>query len=121
MNIEDLRAYCLSVKGSGESLPFDDYTLVYKVMDKMFAYFSLNPKNGEFFVNMKCAPEKSAELMEKFNGITFGYHSDKRYWISVLLNSDVPDSLIKELINHSVNEVINKLPKKKQEEYKNIP
>jgi len=30
----------------------------------------------------------------------------------------VPDSLIKELINHSIEEVIKKLPKKKQQEYR---
>jgi hypothetical protein len=31
MNIEDLREYCLSIKGASESLPFDEYTLLYKV------------------------------------------------------------------------------------------
>jgi hypothetical protein len=35
------------------------------------------------------------------------------------LESDVPDDLIKELIRHSIDEVILKLPKKKQEEYRN--
>lgn len=86
----------------------------------MFAYFSLQPKGGEFFVNMKCAPEKSADLMEHYNGIAFGYHSDKKYWISVYLQSDVPDKLIKELILHSVDEVIKKLPKKQQQFYHGI-
>jgi predicted DNA-binding protein (MmcQ/YjbR family) len=117
MTIEELRDLCLSVKGATECLPFDDTTLVYKVMNKMFVYFSLNPKGGDFFANMKCAPEKSQQLMERYQGITFGYYSDKRYWITVYLNSDVPDSLIKELVLHSVNEVINKLSKSKREEY----
>ena len=117
MNIEDLREYCLSIKGAGESLPFDEHTLVYKVMGKMFAYFSLKPKGESFFVNMKCDPEKSAYLMASYNGISFGYYSDKKYWISVYIESDVPDELIKELINHSVSEVIKKLPKKLQVEY----
>ena len=117
MNIEELRTYCLAVKGASESLPFDDKTLVYKVMNKMFAYFSLQPKDGDFFVNMKCEPAKSAELMERYRGIVFGYYSDKKYWISVYLKSDVPDTLIKELIHHSVDEVVKKLPKIKQKEY----
>lgn len=117
MNIEDLREYCLSIKGARESLPFDEYTLVYKVMGKVFAYFSLNPKGEKFFINMKCNPEKSAYLMARYNGILFGYHSDKKYWISVYIESDVPGELIKELINHSVDEVIKKLPKRLQAEY----
>lgn len=120
MNIEDFREYCLSVKGSTEGFPFDEDTLVFKIMDKMFAYTTLRPKEGRFFANMKCDPEKSADLMVRYRGIVFGYHSDKRYWITIYLESDVPDTLIKELINHSVDEVIKKLPKKKQEEYRNM-
>ncbi|MDR0540765.1 MAG: MmcQ/YjbR family DNA-binding protein [Dysgonamonadaceae bacterium] len=119
MNIDELRQHCLSVKGASESLPFDENTLVYKVMNKIFAYFSLFPKGGEFFVNMKCNPEKSADLMARYKGITFGYYSDKKYWVSVFINSDVPDALIVELIAHSVDEVVKKLPKSKQQVYFN--
>jgi len=36
MNIEEYREYCLSVKGATECMPFDEHTLVFKVMDKMF-------------------------------------------------------------------------------------
>jgi hypothetical protein len=61
---------------------------------------------------MKCEPEKSAQLMKYYEGITFGYHSDKKHWISVYIQSDVPDRLIEKLIGHSVEEVIKKLPKK---------
>jgi predicted DNA-binding protein (MmcQ/YjbR family) len=117
MYIDELREHCLSVKGASECLPFDDTTLVYKVMGKMFAYFSLEPKDGIFFVNVKCEPEKSTDLKERYTGIVPGYHSDKKYWISVYLESDVPDSLIVELILHSVEEVVKKLPKIKQQEY----
>jgi len=118
MNIEDLREYCLNIKGSAECLPFDEDTLVYKVMDKMFVYFSLTPKNGDFFVSMKCDPDKSIQLREIYDGITPGYHMNKKYWISIYLDSDVPDKQIKELINHSVDEVIKKLPLKQREQYR---
>jgi predicted DNA-binding protein (MmcQ/YjbR family) len=66
---------------------------------------------------MKCDPDKSAELMERYNGIWFGPYSDKKHWITVYLESDVPDELIKELIDHSIEQVIAKLSKKKQQEY----
>ncbi len=119
MNIEALRAYCLSIKGSSESLPFLDHTvLVFKVMDKMFAYVALNPKDGIFKVNLKCNPEKSVELRERYRGIT-ATDFKSLLWNTVYLESDVPDKLMEELIKHSVDEVIGKLPKKKQEEYRN--
>lgn len=120
MNIEEAREACLAIKGSDEYFPFGEDVLVYRVMDKMFAYIGLKPKDGVFLLNLKCDPEKAIELREQYSGIIPGYHSNKKYWNSIILDSDVSDSLIKELISHSVDEVINKLPKKKQEEYKNL-
>ena len=117
MNIEELREYCISVKGATESFPFDESTLVFKIMGKMFAYIGLEPKDGQFKVNLKCDPEKSVELREKYEGVRQGIHTRSIMWNSVYLASDVPDSLIRELINHSVEEVVKKLPKNKQEEY----
>lgn len=119
MNIEDLREYCIAKKGASESFPFHDTTLVFKVMDKMFAYFSIAPKDGEFFVNLKCDPERSILLREEYEGICKGFHTDGKMWNSVYLESDVPDNLIKELVDHSLEEVILKLSKKKQNEYFN--
>lgn len=117
MNIETLREYCLSIKGATESFPFDDRILVFKVMDKMFAYINLEPKDGVFKVDLKCEPERSASLRESYQGIDRGTHTTALTWNVVVLNGDVPDKLIEELINHSVEEVIKKLSKKKQKEY----
>ena len=116
MNIEEYRDYCLSIEGATECTPFGEYTLVYKVMGKMFTFAPLRPKDGRFWADMKCDPEKSVELMEAYNDIYFGSYSDKKYWITVNLEGDVPDKLIKELIDHSVEEVIKKLFKKKRKE-----
>ena len=118
MNIEELREYCLSIKGASECFPFDESTLVFKIMGKMFAYTGLEPKDGQFKVDLKCAPERSSELREKYNGVRHGSHTHGLLWNSVCLTSDVPDNLIKELIKHSVEEVIKKLPKKTQQEYR---
>ena len=119
MNIEQLREYCLSIKGaSEESTPFGDDVLVYKVMNKMFLFFPLNPKDGEHFAVMKCDPEKTVELRERYAGVTKGYYTgDNLLWNSVYIQRDVPDMLIKELIDHSVSEVVKKLSKKQQQEY----
>lgn len=118
MNIEELRDYCLALKNAEECTPFGEDVLVYKIMNKMFAFFSLNPKGGEHFVVLKCDPEKSAELRDKYQGITKGFYAgDSLTWNSVYIQRDVPDALIVELIRHSVEEVVKKLPKKKREEY----
>jgi predicted DNA-binding protein (MmcQ/YjbR family) len=121
MNIAQYREICLSVKGAEESMPFDDDTPVYKVMGKVFAYYGLTPKDGRFVVNLKCDPERSAELREKYSGIGKPIHTgDTLKWNSVYLESDVPDALIRELTYHSAEEVVRNLPKYKQKEYQSL-
>ncbi len=51
--------------------------------------------------NLKVAPDYGMELRERFAGIRPGYHMNKRYWISVDFNGDVPDRLQEQLIYHS--------------------
>ena len=117
MNIEEFREYCLTIKGCTESTPFLDQNVVtYKVMEKMFVYIPLYPKDGVIKANLKCNPDKSVELREKYSGIT---ETDFKtlLWNLVTLESDVPDNTIEELIRHSAEEVIRKLPKNKQKEY----
>ena len=67
---------------------------------------------------LKCDPDKTVELRERYAGVTKGYYAgDNLLWNSVYIQRDVPDTLIKELIDHSVEEVVKKLSKKQQQEY----
>ncbi|QXP66630.1 MmcQ/YjbR family DNA-binding protein [Polaribacter sp. AHE13PA] len=122
MHIEQLRDFCISKKGVTEHFPFDEVTLVFKVMDKMFLLTSLTSwEKVEAKINLKCIPEKAIELREEFEGITAGYHMSKKHWNTVLLNSsDVSDDLAKELINHSYDLVVKGLTKKLQKELEEL-
>ena len=121
MNIEELRNHCLAIKNVEECTPFGDDVLVYKIMNKMFAFFPLYPKDNSHFAVLKCDPEKTVELREKYKGVTKGFYAgDNLMWNSVYIQQDVPDALIVELIDHSVKEVVKKLPKKKREEYEEL-
>lgn len=113
MNIEDLRTYCLDKKGVTESLPFSETALVFKVQNKMFALTDLDKFE---FVNLKCDPEKAIELRETFSGVKPGYHMNKKHWNSLYLNSDIEDTMIFNLIDHSYNLVVQSLTKKLREE-----
>ena len=118
MHVEELRSHCLAIKNAEECTPFGDDVIVYKIANKMFAFFPLAPKNNEHFVVLKCNPEKSVELRERYEGVTKGYYAGNNLmWNSVYIRKDVPDKLIVELIEHSAQEVIKKLPKNKQIEY----
>ncbi|GER60433.1 MmcQ/YjbR family DNA-binding protein [Patiriisocius marinus] len=115
MNIEQFRDYCLSKKGVTESLPFDEHTLVFKVMGKMWALCSLRRQPTQ--VNLKCDPERSVELREEFDGLIIpGYHMSKMHWNTVLIEDTIPPKLIIELIDLSYKLVVSKLTKKLQAE-----
>ena len=109
MNIEELRDYCISKKGVTESFPFDEVTLVFKVMGKMFALTNLE---GEFTINLKCDPEKAEELRAEFPSVIPGYHMSKKHWNTVIIDGTIKDSLIYQWIDDSYNLVVDSLPKK---------
>ena len=117
MDIEALRQYCLSKKAVTECFPFDETTLVFKVVDRMFLLVDLEHPDC---VSMKCNPDYAIELREHYNGIEGAYHFNKKYWNQVALNSDVPDSLIRELIDHSYEEVVGKFTKKQRDVFNKI-
>ena len=114
MNVEQAREYCISKKGATESFPFDDTSLVMKVMGKMFALIDLESANS---IALKCNPDYAIELREQYSAISGAYHFNKKYWNGVIFNSDVDDKLIKHLIDHSYEEVIKKFTKKLRNEY----
>lgn len=113
MNIESLREYCLSKKGTTEGFPFGEDTLVFKVMGKMYALSNLD---GELTVNLKCDPEKAIELREEYSFVLPGYHMSKKHWNTVEINDFVPDQLIMKWIDHSYDLVVDSLTKKLKEE-----
>jgi predicted DNA-binding protein (MmcQ/YjbR family) len=116
MNVEELRLFCLEQKDATECLPFDEFSLVFKVMGKMFALIPLD-EVGELRICLKCDPEKAIELREQYEAVTPAYHFNKKYWNSVSLNKDMRDCEVKKWILHSIDEVIKKLPQKLRGEY----
>lgn len=113
MNIEQYRNFCLSFPGADEDLPFDENTLCFKVMGKIFSICNIEAFES---INLKCDPVKAIELRERFPGdVIPGYHMNKKHWNTVNMKSNLPDELIREWITHSYNLVVAKLPKKDRE------
>lgn len=109
MNIEEFREFCLAKKGVTEGTPFGEQTLVFKVMEKMFALTGLD--SDEFTVNLKCDPDWSIELREKHSEVQPGYHMNKKHWNTVNFDDALEDDFLIELINHSYDLVVSKLKK----------
>ena len=117
MNIEIFRDYCIAKPGVTEGFPFDETTLVFKVMGKMFALTDLD---GELSINLKCDPEKTISLQEEYPAIKPGYHMNKKHWNTIEIDDSIPDSLVFELTDHSYELVVNSLTKIKKEQLKKL-
>lgn len=101
--------YCLSKKGAEETFPFDEVTLVFKVMGKMFALIPTERVPTQ--IALKCDPEYALELREKYDAIQAAYHFNKKHWNSVEVDGRLSLSLVYALIDHSYDLVVKGLKK----------
>jgi predicted DNA-binding protein (MmcQ/YjbR family) len=114
MNIEEFREYCIAKRGVTEETPFGPDTLVFKVLNKIFALTSLETEY--FRISLKCDPSKALELREEFDYIVPGYHLNKKHWNTV--NGDVASTAqMKALTDHSFDMVVASFTKKQIEEF----
>jgi predicted DNA-binding protein (MmcQ/YjbR family) len=117
MNIEEFREYCLKKKGVTEEFPFDEDTLVFKVMGKMFALTGLA---GDFRINLKCNPEEAIELRESYAWVIPGYHMSKKHWNTIIADECSDMKLLTKWIDNSYELVVSGLTRKQKEELKKL-
>lgn len=117
MNIETVREYCLSMPLATEDFPFDETTLVIRVMNKIFACIDLEKPE---WVTLKCNPEYAMELRELHPEIEGAWHWNKKFWNQINLYGLLDDELIKSLVRHSYSEVVKKLSKKEKLDHPEI-
>ena len=87
--------------------------LLFKVMGKMFAILSVK---GSPNVILKSDPHLAEILREQYTGVGHRSHLDRRFWISVRLDADVPSEEVERLAAHSYDLVCAKLTRKQKAE-----
>ena len=99
MTHKEVEEYILSMPNAWLDYPFGEGVAVYKTGDKMFALIS----EGKTPVNLslKCDPQLSKVLREKYESVMPGYHLNKKHWNTIVLSGQLPWDEIKDLIRHS--------------------
>ncbi len=110
MFLESINSFCLSKQGVEATFPFDEKTIVWKVLGKMFC---LGDTDNFSQITVKCNPEDSEKFQEQYEQIKPGYHMNKKLWISVELEG-LDSEFVFSLIETSYKLVVQKLPKKEQ-------
>lgn len=118
MNIEDYRTYCLSKKGTAESLPFPKLqnVLVFKVSNKMFTATDINTFSS---FSIKCRPETIEQLRAEYPAMQEPSYFSKKHWSNVILDGSISDKLLYKWIDISYELVVSKLTKKEKRHLEN--
>lgn len=105
----DVHALCAALPGAVLTFPFGEETAVYRVGGKIFALTSVD---GATSINLKADPADVTGLVETYESVERGYHMNKKHWVTVQLDGDLPEGLLEELIEESYDLIVDKLPAK---------
>ena len=118
MDKEKIEKYLSELKGGESSYPFGPEALVYKVMGKMYALVSQKEEIPR--VTLKANPVDAEALVGQYDSVTPGYYMNKKHWITISLNDELPLEIIKDLSDKSYELVVSKLTKKEKESLKGM-
>ncbi|MBR6220951.1 MAG: MmcQ/YjbR family DNA-binding protein [Clostridia bacterium] len=116
MRYDWIDEYLLAKPGATKDLQVEWNWIRYKIGDKMFAAILLDDGNKPVYINLKLEPTEGEFLRGQYKDIIPGYYSNKRCWNSVNPDGEVPDALLKSLLDKSYQLVLAGFSKKKQRE-----
>lgn len=103
MDHKTVEDYILSMPNSYLDYPFGEGVAVYKTgpkgEGKMFALISegKNPVR----LSLKCDPELSKLLRDKYEEVMPGYHLNKKHWNTLVLSGQLTWGEVQGLVRHS--------------------
>ncbi len=116
MKYEWLDAYLMKKTGVTRDLQKDWNWMRYQIGGKMFAAVCMNWDGRPYYITLKLEPLEGDFLRRQYEDIIPGYYMNKTHWNSVKADGNVPDDLLKDLLDKSYRLVLGGLSKKRQRE-----
>lgn len=121
MNIEEVRAYTLSLPGVTEDQPFGDDIVTYRVEGKIFLCLWLgggryDMRDGMPRFACKLTPDRNEELRNLYEAVQPAYHWNKKHWSDIYFEQLEPE-LVTAWIKESYRLIVSKLPKALRAKY----
>ena len=88
----------------------------YQIGGKMFAAICRDDDNNPVYITLKLEPLEGEFWRKQYEDIIPGYYMNKVHWNSVKAEGDVPDDVLKDLLNKAYEIVLGSFSKKKQKE-----
>ena len=108
--------YLLSMPSVTKDLQADWNWIRYQIGGKMFAAVCLNQENKPYYITLKLEPSEGDFLRSQYPDIIPGYYMNKIHWNSVKPDGEVPDELLKDILERSYKLVLKSFSQKKQRE-----
>jgi len=105
MDHRSVEEYILSMPNSRLDYPFGEGVAVYKTGDNMFALIQEGKEPVR--ISLKCDPELSKVLRNKYTEVMEGYHLNKKHWNTIVLSGQLNWEEVQGLIRHSYDLVKN--------------
>lgn len=108
--------FLLDKAGVEKDLQEDWNWIRYKIGGKMFAAVCLDDNDQPYYITLKLEPSDGDFLRQQYEDIIPGYYMNKIHWNSINPDGQVPDDLVKDLLDKSYQLVFGGFSKKKQKE-----
>jgi len=115
---QEIIDFCMTFPAAYEDYPFSDikdigiWTIMRHGANKK-SFCQIYERHGNLCVNLKCDPFEADLLRQIYEDLTPAYHMNKTHWNTVIIGSDVPESELKRMIEHSYGLIKPKLKNRK--------
>ena len=116
MKYEWIDEYLLKKTGVTKNLQKDWNWIRYQIGGKMFAAICLDDDDKPYYITLKLEPVEGDFWRQKYEDIIPGYYMNKTHWNSVKADGNVPDDVLKDLLDKAYSIVLGSLTKKLQRE-----
>lgn len=111
-----LDEFLMSKKGVTKDFKEEWNWIRYMIGGKMFVAVCLGENDEPYYITLKLEPSEGDFLRSQYEDIIPGYYMNKVHWNSVKPDGEVPDELLKDLLDKSYALVLGGFSKKRQQE-----
>ncbi len=116
MKYDWMDGFLLDKKGVTKDFKEEWNWIRYQIGGKMFAALCLNGDGKPYYITLKLEPAEGEFLRGQYKDIVPGYYMNKDHWNSIDPDGNVPEELLKDLLDKSYELVLNGFSKKKRME-----
>lgn len=116
MKYEWIDEFLMKKPGVNRDLQEEWNWIRYKIDDKMFAAICRGDNNKPVYITLKLEPSEGEFWRAQFEDVIPGYYMNKTHWNSIKADGEVPDDVLRGMLENAYSIVLRSLSKKRQKE-----